>query len=68
MDTFAGFEFLGGKVTENIIVFHPSLGQYVKGWDIIESEHSDFYNFMLERVLPEMKVWIPGYDLNDYIT
>jgi len=67
MDTFAGFEIVGGKVAENIIVFHPSFGQNVKGWDIIESEHSDFFEFMQKRVLPEMKEWIPLDDVEEYI-
>jgi len=67
MDTFAGFEIVDGKVAENIIVFHPSFGQNVKGWGIIESEHSDFFEFMQKRVLPEMKEWIPLDDVEEYI-
>lgn len=42
MDTFTGFEIVNEKITENVIIFHPSFGTNVKGWDIIESEHSDF--------------------------
>ncbi|MDE3744138.1 hypothetical protein [Maribacter polysaccharolyticus] len=67
MDTFVGFEIVSGKVTEKVIVFHPSFGTNVKGWNIIESEHSDFFDFMHKRVLPEMKEWIPEDDVNDYI-
>lgn len=67
MDTFVGFEILDEKVTEKIIVFHPSFGQNVKGWDIIESEYSDFFEFMQRQVLPDMKEWIPEDDVNDYI-
>ncbi|WAC02992.1 hypothetical protein N7U66_05015 [Lacinutrix neustonica] len=59
MDTFVGFEIIDEKVTEKIIVFHPSFGQNVKGWDIIESEYSDFFEFMQRQVLRDMKEWIP---------
>ena len=67
MDTFVGFEILDEKVTEKIIVFHPSFGQNVKGWNIIESEYSDFFEFMQRQVLPDLKEWIPEDDVNDYI-
>ena len=67
MDTYVGFEIVNGNVTENIIVFHPSFGQNVKGWNIIETEHSDFFEFMKNRVLPEMREWITEDDVNDYI-
>ncbi|MBR9859581.1 hypothetical protein GYB22_02295 [bacterium] len=67
MDTFAGFEIVGGEVSEKVIVFHPSFGQNVDDWDIIESEHSDFFEFLKSKVLPEMKEWIPDEDVNDYI-
>lgn len=67
METFAGFEIIDEKLTEHVIVFHPSFGQNVKGWNIIESEHSNFFDFMQKRVLPEMKEWIPDDDVNDYI-
>lgn len=67
MDTFAGFEVVDGKITENVIVFHPSFQQNVKGWSIIESEFSDFFEFMQKQVLPEMKDWIQDDDVNDYI-
>ena len=53
MDTFAGFEIVNGNVTEKIIVFHPSFQQNVKGWNIIESEFSDFFDFMQKLVLHE---------------
>lgn len=67
MDTFAGFEIVNGNVTEKIIVFHPSFQQNVKGWNIIESEFSDFFDFMQKLVLPEMKDWIQEDDVNDHI-
>ncbi len=67
MDTFAGFEIKEGKVIEKVIVFHPSFQQNTKDWNIIESEHVDFFDFMQKRVLPEMKEWIPMDDVNDYI-
>ena len=67
MDTFVGFEIKSGKVSENIIVFHPSFQRNVKGWNIIEAEYFDFFEFMIKRVLPDMKDWIPEDDVNEYI-
>ncbi len=67
MDTFVGFEIVDGKLTENTIVFHLSFRQNSKDWDIIESEHSDFFDFMQKKVLPEMKEWIPMDDVEDYL-
>lgn len=58
MDTFCGFEVKNGVVQENVIVFHPSFQPSDRKWDIIESEHSDIFDFMVNRVLPEMKEWI----------
>jgi hypothetical protein len=66
-DTFAGFVITNGKVTEKVIVFHPSFSKNINDWDIIESEYSDFFDFMQKRVLPEMKEWIPEDDVKDYI-
>lgn len=67
MDTFAGFEIVNEEVTENVLVFHPSFGTNIKGYNIIESEYLDFFDFMQKRVLPEMKEWISEDDVNDYI-
>lgn len=66
-DTFAGFVIENGEVTEKVIVFHPSFSKNLNDWNIIESEHCDFFDFMQKRVLPEMKEWIPEDDVNDYI-
>src|SRR5690606_18609063 len=67
MDTFDGFEIVDGKVTENVIVFHPSFGTNLKGCDIIESDKSDLFYYIQKRVLPEMKEWITKDDVNEYI-
>jgi hypothetical protein len=40
-------------------VIHLEIQLIVKGWNIIESEHLVFFDFMQKRVLPEMKEWIP---------
>lgn len=66
-DTFVGFEIIDENVTEKVIVFHLSFQQNEKGWNIIKSEHSDFFDFMQKIVLPDMKEWIPEDDVNDYI-
>ena len=67
MDTFAGFEIIEGKVIEKVIVFHLSFNNNISNWSIIESEYSDFFEFVSNRVLPEMKEWVPEDDINDYI-
>ena len=66
-DTYVGFEIIDGIVSEKIIVFHPTYNDNNDGWDIIESEHLDFFAFMTHRVLPEMKEWISEDDVNDYL-
>ena len=66
-DTFAGFEVIKGKITEKVIVFHPSFNKNVKGWDIIEDEYLNFFKFLKENVLPEMEEWIKFDDVEDYI-
>jgi len=66
-DTCAGFEIVDGKLRENVVVFHPSYSQNTKRWDIIESEHTDFFTFMLSTVLPDMKDWIVDDEVDDYV-
>lgn len=65
-DTFAGFEVAAGEVTEKVLVFHLSFAAKADGWNVIESEHADFFEFMQQRVLPDMKAWIPFDDVDDY--
>ena len=67
MDTFAGFEIKNGKVCENVIVFHPSFQKNVSDWNIIENEYSDFFEFMRNQVLTEMKEWIIDDEIDDYL-
>ncbi|RXR31248.1 hypothetical protein EQG68_10195 [Flavobacterium piscinae] len=55
MDTFAGFEIKNGKVCENVVVFHLSFQKNTSDWNIIENEYSDFFEFIQNKVLPEMK-------------
>lgn len=66
MDTFAGFEIKNGKVCENIIVFHPSFQKNTFDWNIIENEYLDFFEFMKNEVLTEMKEWIINDEIEDY--
>ncbi|MGX7668749.1 hypothetical protein [Flavobacterium pedocola] len=68
MDTFAGFEIKNGKVCENVIVFHPSFQKNTSDWDIIENEYSDFFEFMKNQVLPDMKEWIVDDNVEDYLS
>ena len=35
-------------------------------WDIIENEYSDFFEFMRNQVLPEMKEWITDNEIDEY--
>lgn len=67
MDTFAGFEIVENNIVEKVIVFHPSFQRNIKGWNIIESEHGDFFDFIRKVVLPDMKAWIVDDDIEDYI-
>jgi hypothetical protein len=66
-DTYAGFEIIDGNITEKILIFHPSFQTNVEGWNIVENEYSDFFEFLKLEVLPEMKEWIETDDVEDYI-
>ena len=58
METYAGFEIINGKIRENVIVFHPTFQKNSPDWNIIESEHLDFIQFMKNQVLQDVKEWI----------
>ena len=66
MDTYAGFEVINGKPCENVIVFHPSFQKNTSDWSIIENEYSDFFQFIKNHVLTDMKEWIDDEDLDEY--
>ncbi|WP_026711318.1 hypothetical protein [Flavobacterium filum] len=64
MDTFAGFEIKDGNVCENVIVFHLTFQKNTLDWNIIENEYSDFFEFIRNQVLPEMKDWIKDEEID----
>lgn len=67
MDTYAGFEVVGGRLTEQVIVFHPTFQTNVAGWSIIEARYVDIFAFVRERVLPDMQDWLQDEDVRDYM-
>jgi hypothetical protein len=66
-DTFAGFEVINGKIMGNVLVFHPSFKNNIDDWNIVEFEYENFFEFMKNCVLEDMKEWIEDDDINDYL-
>jgi len=66
-DTFAGFEIINQTIQEKVLVFHPSFGENVDGWNIVEAEYSNFFEFLKKEVLPTMEEWIEEDDVEDYL-
>lgn len=66
-DTCCAFEIVYNEPQENVIVFHPSFNTNVQGWNIIQKEYSTIFEFLKDRALPDMELWIPLDDVNDHI-
>ena len=67
MDTYCGFEVVNGIIKENVIVFHPSWQGGNKSKNIILAEYKDIFEFLANRVLPEMKEWIKEDEVDEYL-
>ena len=56
-DDFAGLEVVAGLISDRVICFHPSFGQNVAGWSIVDAEYEDVFEFVAQRVVPDMREW-----------
>lgn len=65
-DDFAGFEIINGKVTENIIYFHPSFNNE-KNKNLIIKEFHNFFKFMSDVIIPDMQEWCSEDDFEDIL-
>ncbi len=63
MDSFAGFEVVDGKITDKILVFHLTFSNN-SNWNIIEAEYDDLFHFVRNDILPTMKDWISGEEID----
>lgn len=62
-DDFAGLEILNGKVTDKVIYFHPVFASSfpnstaARTWNIVCDVYEDVFEFLANRVVPDMKDW-----------
>ncbi|WP_322405472.1 hypothetical protein [Massilia luteola] len=68
-DDFAGLELVGGRVTEKVVYFHPVFSDSSKGsprtWNIVITTYEDVFEFVAQRVVPDMKDWALTEDARD---
>ncbi|QQS03887.1 MAG: hypothetical protein IPK50_16525 [Fibrobacterota bacterium] len=71
-DDFAGIEIVDGILIDKVICFHPSFGTNIPGWDIVDGEHEDVFEFVIKVVVPDMKDWASVEDADaiqdDYVS
>ena len=61
-DDFAGLEIINGIITDKVLHFHPTFSSCIdasspKTWNIVFRTFSDVFEFVSERVIPNMKEW-----------
>jgi hypothetical protein len=62
-DDFAGLKIQDGKVTDTVIHFHPvfatssSSATADPAWNIVSGVFEDVFEFLANRVVPDMKDW-----------
>ena len=68
-DDFAGLELVDGRITDKVVYFHPVFGDSSKPsprtWNIVAETYDDVFDFVAERVIPDMKDWALVEDAAD---
>lgn len=70
-DDFAGLEIVNGKVTDKVIYFHPVFASSTlsdareRTWNIVCDTFADVFDFVSQRVVPDMKEWVEHEDASD---
>lgn len=68
-DDFAGLELVGGRITDKVVYFHPVFADSSKPsprtWNIVAATYSDVFEFVAQRVVPDMKDWALVEDAAD---
>lgn len=68
-DDFAGLEVVGGRITDKVVYFHPVFGDSSRSsprtWNIVAATYGDVFDFVAQRVVPDMKDWALVEDAAD---
>lgn len=67
-DDFAGLEVIAGRFTDRVLCFHPSFGTNVPGWQIVDATFDSVFDFVAQRVVPDMQDWAAGEDAGELRT
>lgn len=68
-DDFAGLVIQDGIFTDTVLYFHPvfSTGNLpsVRTWNIVYDSYENVFDFVVQRVVPDMKEWAEEEDARD---
>lgn len=70
-DDFAGLEIRDGELTDRVIYFHPVFASSFEDpstprtWNIVVEAFNDVFDFVAQRVIPDMKDWAVVEDAGD---
>lgn len=64
-DDFAGVEVIDGRFTDRVLCFHPSFGTNQPDWEIVDAAFDCVFDFLAQRVIPDMKDWASTEDASD---
>ncbi len=68
-DDFAGLELLDGEITDKVIYFHPVFGDSSqpspRTWNIVIDVYANVFDFVAQRVIPDMQDWALVEDASD---
>ena len=60
-DDFAGLELINGRTSDRVIYFHPVFDDSSRAsprtWNIVIATFDDVFEFVTQRVIPDMKDW-----------
>jgi hypothetical protein len=68
-DDFAGLELVDGNITNKVLCFHPVFADSSKPsprtWQIVSATYEDVFEFVGQRVAPDMRDWALTEDAAD---
>jgi hypothetical protein len=70
-DDFAGLELQAGKFTGKVLYFHPVFATSspssteARTWNIVCGVYEDVFEFLANRVVPDMKEWASDEDASN---
>ena len=68
-DDFAGLELVDGRFTDRVVHFHPVFSEISspspRTWNIVNGHYENVFDFVAQRVIPDMKDWAIDEDAGD---